>query len=85
MIVSAPVGHLSVMYFLRSHLLVVLPLNKTNLENHGEVGRWKSYVYSICTVKPPNKGHTLGTGHFVPCREVVLFSEVFYWKVLKDK
>ena len=41
MIVSAPVGYLSVIYF-RSHLLVVLPLNKTNLEGHGGVGRWKS-------------------------------------------
>ena len=29
------------------------------------------------TVKPPNKGH-IGDGSFVPCREVVLFSEVFF-------
>ncbi len=28
-----------------------------------------------CTVEPPSKGH-FGTSHFVPCREVVLFSEV---------
>ena len=27
------------------------------------------------TVEPPNKGY-LGTGNFVLCREVVLFSEV---------
>ncbi len=27
------------------------------------------------TVEPPIKGH-LGTSHFVPCREVILFSEV---------
>ena len=39
------------------------------------------------TVKPPNKGH-FGDGPVVPCREVVLFSEVFfvtYWKFLKDE
>ena len=35
-------------------------------------------------VKPPNKGH-VGDGHFVPCREVVLFSEVLFWKFPKDK
>ena len=29
------------------------------------------------TVKPPNKGH-IGDGPVVPCREVVLFSEVFF-------
>ena len=28
------------------------------------------------TVKPPKKGH-IGDGPVVPCREVVLFSEVF--------
>ena len=28
-------------------------------------------------VKPPNKGH-FGDGPVVPCREVVLFSEVFF-------
>ena len=33
------------------------------------------------TVKPPNKGH-IGDRPVVPCREVVLFSEVFYWKFL---
>ena len=35
------------------------------------------------TVKLQNKGH-IGDGPVVPCREVVLFSEVFsqiYWKV----
>ena len=31
----------------------------------------------IITVKPPNKGH-FGDGPVVPCREVVLFSEVFF-------
>ena len=31
----------------------------------------------ITTVKPPNKGH-FGDGPVVPCREVVLFSEVFF-------
>ena len=36
------------------------------------------------TVKPPNKGH-IGDGPVVLCREVVLFSEVFYWKFLKDE
>ena len=35
-------------------------------------------------VKPPNKGH-IGDGPFVHCRELVLFSEVTYWNVLKDK
>ena len=30
-----------------------------------------------CTVKPPNKGH-IGDGLVVPCREVALFSEVFF-------
>ena len=29
------------------------------------------------TVKPPNKGH-FGDGPVVSCREVVLFSEVFF-------
>ena len=29
------------------------------------------------TVKPPNKGH-FGDRPVVPCREVVLFSEVFF-------
>ena len=29
------------------------------------------------TVKPPNKGH-FGDRPFVPCREVVLFSEVLF-------
>ena len=29
------------------------------------------------TVKPPNKGH-FGDGPVVPCREVVLFSEVLF-------
>jgi len=29
----------------------------------------------ICAVEPPNKGH-FGTSCFVPCREVVPFSEV---------
>ena len=29
------------------------------------------------TVKPPNRGH-FGDGPFVPCREVVLFSEVLF-------
>ena len=40
--------------------------------------------FSGTTVKPPNKGH-IGDGPFVPCREVVLFSKVFYWKILKGK
>ena len=34
------------------------------------------YIY-IYTVKPPNRGH-FGDGPFVPCREVVLFSEVLF-------
>ena len=29
------------------------------------------------TVKTPNRGH-FGDGPFVPCREVVLFSEVLF-------
>ena len=33
---------------------------------------WESF-----TVKPPKKGH-FGDGPVVPCREVVLFSEVFF-------
>ena len=36
----------------------------------------RAYVNSN-TVKPPNKGH-IGDGPFVPCREVVLFSEVLF-------
>ena len=32
--------------------------------------------FGECTVKPPNKGY-IGDGPVVPCREVVLFSEVF--------
>ena len=35
------------------------------------------YLSSACTVKPPNRGH-FGDGPFVPCREVVLFSEVLF-------
>ena len=31
----------------------------------------------VHTVKPPNRGH-FGDGPFVPCREVVLFSEVLF-------
>ena len=31
----------------------------------------------VGTVKPPNRGH-FGDGPFVPCREVVLFSEVLF-------
>ena len=31
----------------------------------------------VITVKPLNKGH-VGDGPFVPCREVVLFSEVLF-------
>ena len=41
----------------------------------------------ILTVKPLNKGH-IGDGPVVPCREVVLFSEVYfqtYWDFLKDE
>ena len=34
-------------------------------------------VYSSTTVKPLNKGH-VGNGSLVPCREVVLFSVVFF-------
>ena len=37
------------------------------------------YMYNRCTVKPLNKGHIGGQYKFtcfVPCREVVLFSEV---------
>ena len=32
---------------------------------------------AVNTVKPPNRGH-FGDGPFVPCREVVLFSEVLF-------
>ena len=32
---------------------------------------------TVFTVKPPNSGH-FGDGPFVPCREVVLFSEVLF-------
>ena len=34
-------------------------------------------VGEVSTVKPLNKGH-FGDGPVVPCREVVLFSEVFF-------
>ena len=34
-------------------------------------------LYRDSTVKPPNRGH-FGDGPFVPCREVVLFSEVLF-------
>ena len=36
------------------------------------------------TVKPPNKGH-FGDGPVVPCREVVLFSDVLFGNFLKMK
>ena len=36
-----------------------------------------NYANRGTTVKPPNKGH-IGDGPVVPCREVVLFSEVFF-------
>jgi len=35
------------------------------------------YIGKSTTVKPPNKGH-FGDRPFVPCREVVLFSEVLF-------
>ena len=34
-------------------------------------------IIIVATVKPLNKGH-IGDGPVVPCREVVLFSEVFF-------
>ena len=34
-------------------------------------------IFKGATVKPPNKGH-IGDRLVVPCREVVLFSEVFF-------
>ena len=34
-------------------------------------------VYHLTTAKPPNRGH-FGDRPFVPCREVVLFSEVLF-------
>ena len=37
----------------------------------------KSIQSFVNTVKPPNRGH-FGDGPFVPCREVVLFSEVLF-------
>ena len=40
-------------------------------------GLGESQLPLLITVKPPNKGH-IGDGPFVPCREVVLFSEVFF-------
>ena len=36
-----------------------------------------SLYWIVTTVKPPNKGH-IGDEPVVPCREVVLFSEVFF-------
>ena len=39
---------------------------------HGEFSNARN------TVKPPNKGH-IGDGPVVPCREVILFSEVFFY------
>ena len=43
------------------------------------IGKIYAYVQSpfAYTVKPPNKGH-FGDRPVVPCREVVLFSEVFF-------
>ena len=41
-------------------------------------------THTCIQVKPTNK-EPIGDGPFVPCREVVLFSKVFFWKVLKDK
>ena len=38
---------------------------------------WLKDSNKITTVKPPNRGH-FGDGPFVPCREVVLFSEVLF-------
>ena len=41
-------------------------------------GAWeKVRVLLSFTVKPPNRGH-FGDGPFVPCREIVLFSEVLF-------
>ena len=45
------------------------PLNKGHLWDAGKCS------YSVFTVEPPNKGH-FGGNNFVPCREVVPFSEV---------
>ena len=44
---------------------------------------FNSYTAKLCTVKPPNKGH-IGDGLFVPCREVVLFSVVFFLNLLES-
>ena len=51
------------------------------------IGGCKQTNKQVCTVKPLNKGHS-GDGPVVPCREVVLFLEVFfstYWKFLKNE
>ena len=40
-------------------------------------GEGEEEVVHVNTVKPPNRGH-FGDGPFVPCREVVLFSEVLF-------
>ena len=39
-------------------------------------------ILKLYTVKPPNRGH-FGDGPFVPCREVVPFSEVLFFNVLE--
>ena len=43
----------------------------------GHPGKRLDTKWSPSTVKPPNKGH-IGDGALVPCREVVLFLEVFF-------
>ena len=37
----------------------------------------EAFILVSNTLKPPNKGH-IGDGPFAPCREVILFSEVFF-------
>ena len=40
---------------------------------------YKTQVFLLYTVEPPNKGH-FGANSFVPCREVVPISEVYTLK-----
>ena len=50
------------------------PIGSTNESHQTGVRNYTGMAY---TVKPPNKGH-IGDGPVVPCREVVLFLEVFF-------
>ena len=56
---------------------------KERLQAPSVVGVDANY-YTHNTVKPPKKRH-FGDGPVVPCREVVLFSDVFFGNLFKGK